>query len=47
VLHGDLEILYSDMVDMNKLIPKIQEVMKFLRWIIVKLILGKILKSKN
>jgi hypothetical protein len=35
------------MVDMNKLIPKIQEVMKFLRWIIVKLILGKILKSEN
>jgi hypothetical protein len=41
VIHGDLQFLHYDLVDIYKLTPKIQEVMKFLRWLIVKLILEK------
>jgi hypothetical protein len=41
VLHGDLQSLYYHMVDMNELSPKIQEVMKFQRWLIAKQKSGK------
>jgi hypothetical protein len=36
VLHGDLQTLRSDLVDMHKLTPKIEEVMEFQRRLIVK-----------
>jgi hypothetical protein len=45
VIHGDLKTLYYNLVDMHKIIPKIQDVMKFQRWLIVKLILDKLLKT--
>jgi hypothetical protein len=41
VIHGDLQFLHYDLVDIHKLTLKIQEVMKFRRWLIVKLILKK------
>jgi hypothetical protein len=31
VLHGDLQYLYYDLIDMHKLYPQINKVMKFLR----------------
>jgi hypothetical protein len=37
--------MYYNLVDMHKIIPKIQDVMKFQRWLIVKLILDKLLKT--
>jgi hypothetical protein len=42
VLHEDLQCLHYDIVDMHKLIPMIQEVMKFQRYLIVNQILEKI-----
>jgi hypothetical protein len=41
VLHGDLQILHSHLVDMQKLISQIQEVMEFQRWLLIKQILEK------
>jgi hypothetical protein len=41
VIHSDLQFLNYDLVDIHKLTPKIQEVMKFQRWLIVKVILEK------
>jgi hypothetical protein len=38
VFHGYLQSLHYHMVDMHKLSPKIQEVMEFQIWLIVKLI---------
>jgi hypothetical protein len=42
VLHGDLQYLHYDLVDMNKLSPQIDEVMEFPRRLNVKQILKKI-----
>jgi hypothetical protein len=36
VLHGDLETLYYDLIYMHKLTPKIQKVMEFQIWLLVK-----------
>jgi hypothetical protein len=41
VLHSDLQCFHYHLVDMHKLSPKIQEVMEFQKWLIVKLILEK------
>jgi hypothetical protein len=41
VLYGDQQSLHYHLLNMNKLSPKIQEVMEFQRWLIVKLILKK------
>jgi hypothetical protein len=45
VLHGDLHSLQYHLVDMHKLCLKIDEVMEFQRWLIVKLILENFSKS--
>jgi hypothetical protein len=37
VLHGDLKCLYYHLIGMQKLSPKIQEVMEFQLWLIFKL----------
>jgi hypothetical protein len=39
MLHGDLQYLHYDLVDMHKLSPKIQEIMEFQRRLNVKQIL--------
>jgi hypothetical protein len=36
VLHGALQTLYYDLIDMHKLTPNIQEVMSFSKWLSVK-----------
>jgi hypothetical protein len=41
MLHGDLQCLHYDLVGMNKLAPKISEVMLFQKQLIVMLILEK------
>jgi hypothetical protein len=41
VLHGDPKCFRYHMVGMHKLSPKIQEVIEFEKWLIVKLILEK------
>jgi hypothetical protein len=47
VLHCDLKRLHYDLVDMQKLTPKFQEVMEFKKWLIIKLNLKNFLKSGN
>jgi hypothetical protein len=41
VVHGDIQSLCYHLVDMHKLTPKIQEIMEFQKWLIIKLILEK------
>jgi hypothetical protein len=41
MLHGDVQSLHYHLADMVKLTPKIQEVMEFQKWLIIKLILEK------
>jgi hypothetical protein len=41
VLHGDSQSLDYCLVHMHNISPKIQEVMEFYRWLILKLILQK------
>jgi hypothetical protein len=41
VIHVDQHSWHYHMVYMYKLSPKIQEVIEFQRWLIIKLILGK------
>jgi hypothetical protein len=33
VLHGALQTLHYDLIDMHKLTPKIQEVISFTKWL--------------
>jgi hypothetical protein len=33
VLHGALQTLHYDLIDMNKLTPKIEEVIAFTKWL--------------
>jgi hypothetical protein len=44
-LHGDLQCFHYHLDDMHKIFPKIREVMKFQRWIVVKLILEKLVQK--
>jgi hypothetical protein len=41
VLHGALQILHYDLIDMKKLTPKIEEVIAFTKWLSHKQILAK------
>jgi hypothetical protein len=45
VLHGALQTLKYDLIDMHKLTPKIQEVMAFTKWLTDKQIQQKRAKS--
>jgi hypothetical protein len=45
VLHGALQTLHYDLIDMHKLIPKIQEVISFTMWLSDKQTLRKCAKS--
>jgi hypothetical protein len=45
VLHGALQTLHYDLIDMNKLTPKIQEVIAFTKWLTDKQIQQKRAKS--
>jgi hypothetical protein len=47
VLHGDLQRLYYDLVDMYTLTPKIKEDIEFQRGIVVKLKPGNFPESGN
>jgi hypothetical protein len=37
VLHGDVQSLHGELVDMHKLSHQIDEVMEFQKWLIIKL----------
>jgi hypothetical protein len=45
VLHGGLQTLHYDLIDMHKLHPKIQEVIAFIKWLTDKQIQQKRAKS--
>jgi hypothetical protein len=45
VLHGALQTLHYDFVDMNKLTPNIQEVIAFTMWLSDKQILRNVLSE--
>jgi hypothetical protein len=45
VLHGALQILHYDLIDMHKLTPKIQEVIAFTKWLSDNQILRNVLYS--
>jgi hypothetical protein len=45
VLHGALQTLHYDLIDMHKLTPKIQEVISFIKWLTGKQIQQKRAKS--
>jgi hypothetical protein len=45
VLHGALQTLYYDIIDMHKVTPNIQEVIAFTNWLIDKQILRNVLSE--
>jgi hypothetical protein len=45
VLHGALQTLHYELIDMHKLTPKIQEVIAFTMWLTDKQIQQKLAKS--
>jgi hypothetical protein len=47
VLHGALQTLHYDLIDMHKLTPNIQEVIAFTKWLSDKQILRNVLSLKS
>jgi hypothetical protein len=47
VLHGSLQTLHYDLIDMHKLTPNIQEVIAFTKWVSNKQILLNVLSLKS